>query len=135
MPVIPNVAYFQRNGKIEILLDDYTAGVSSFALVPTTPTAQHVDIGGGVQGFAGTPAWKAQITFAQDWTTASSLSKKSIEWAGQKKTIKYTPATGVAPVSIDVIFQPAQIGGQQGQVATATLDLVCSGQPTFGTPV
>lgn len=133
MVAIANVAYFQQSGIIEIEEDDYTAGVSSFALVPTTPTATHTDIGGGVQSFAGAAAWQAQITFAQDWITADSLSHKAIEWAGVKKTLTYTPTTGAAPVTITVVFQPAQIGGAQGAVATATLSLGCDGQPVFGT--
>ncbi len=133
MSTIPNIAYFQRNGKIEIAADDYTAGISSFALIPTTPTATHTDIGGGVQAFSGAPTWQAQITFAQDWTTDASLSKKSIEWAGLKKTLKYTPTTGAQPVTIEVTFQPSQIGAGAGQIATATLNLPCDGQPDFGT--
>ncbi|ALJ20318.1 hypothetical protein [Microbacterium sp. No. 7] len=134
MPTITNVAYIQKAGTITIASDDYTSGVSSFALVPTTPTAKHVDIGGGVQQFAGTPEWVAQITFAQDWTTAASLSKKSIEWAGQTKTLVYTPQTGAAPVTVTVTFQPSQIGGGAGSVPTATLNLGVTGQPIFGTP-
>lgn len=133
MTTITNVAYFQKNGIIEIEADNYTSGVSSFALVPTTPTATLTDVGGGVQSFAGTPSWVAQITFGQDWTTPASLSKKSIEWAGQRKTLKYTPTTGAAPVTIEVIFQPSQIGGGASAIATATLNLGCTGQPEFGT--
>lgn len=129
----PNVATYNKSGTIKIGSDNYTKGVDSFALVPTTPTAQHTDIGGGVQSLTGVTTWVCQMSFAQDWASVGSLSKKSIEWAGQTKTIVFTPQTGAEIVTVDVVFQPSQIGGQAGGISKATLNLGINGQPKFGT--
>jgi len=130
----PNVATYNKSGTIKIGSDNFTKGVNSFALVPTTPTAQHTDIGGGVQSLVGVPTWQLQITFAQDWASAGSLSRKSIEWAGTSKTIEFTPQTGAELITVDVVFQPSQIGGAAGGINTATLNLGVNGQPAFTTP-
>lgn len=129
----PNVATYNKSGSIEIGSDNYTKGVDSFALIPTTPTTQLVDIGGGVQSLVGTPTWAVQISFGQDWASPGSLSKKSIEWAGQTKTIKFTPQTGAEVVTVEVVFQPSQVGGQSGGINKASLNLGINGQPKFGT--
>jgi hypothetical protein len=126
-----NAAYFNRTGVVEIAEDNFTRGVASFALVPTTPTAKHVDIGGGVQAVTGAPEWQAQITFSQDWVNALGWSRKSIEWAGTEKTIKYTPQTGADPVEVTVVFQPSQVGGAAAGIPTATLNLDVVGQPNW----
>ncbi|KXC05771.1 hypothetical protein [Microbacterium hominis] len=128
----PNVATYNKSGTIKIGADNYTKGVDSFALVPTTPTAQHTDIGGGVQSVVGIPTWVCQMSFAQDWASEGSLSQKSIEWAGQTKTIEFTPQTGAEVVTVEVVFQPSQIGGAAGGINKATLNLGVNGQPDFG---
>lgn len=128
----PNVATYNKSGTIKIGTDNYTKGVDSFALVPTTPKATHTDIGGGVQSLVGTPTWVLQMSFAQDWASAGSLSKKSIEWAGQVKTIEFTPQTGAEVVTVEVVFEPSQIGGPSGGINKATLNLGVNGQPDFG---
>lgn len=127
----PNVATYNKSGVIKIGADNFTKGVSSFALVPTTQTEQRVDIGGGVQSLVGDTTWMVQITFDQDWASVGSLSKKSIEWAGQTKEIEFTPQTGAEVITVEVVFQPSQIGGASKQVNTATLNLGVNGQPDF----
>lgn len=129
----PNVATYNKSGVITIEEDNFTKGVSSFALVPTTPTAQHTDVGGGVQSLTGVPTWQLQMTFAQDWASEGSLSKKSIEWAGQTKQIEFVPQTGAEIITVEVVFQPSQIGGAASGINTATLNLGVNGQPDFST--
>lgn len=131
MPTIANAAYYVTTAKLEIETDDYTAGVTSAALVPTTPTSQVADIGGGVQGFVGAAAWALQITFSQDWITPGSLSLKCIEWHGQKKTVKITPEDGGAILELPVTFMAAQAGAAAGAHATATATFPGDGQPTI----
>jgi hypothetical protein len=132
--MVINIAYYNTKGTLTIDSEAYVSGVSSCALVPNTPTATHVDIGGGIQNFAGEPDWVLQLTFSQDWTTPESLSIKSIEWAGTEKTVTYTPDDGGASVTADVIFQASQMGGGARAVPTATLNLGVNGQPDFTFP-
>jgi hypothetical protein len=136
MTIIANAAYFGSAGKIEIgaavgTVDDYTAAVTSCALVPNAPTAQVQDIGGGVQSFVGANAWQAQIGYNQDWTTAGSLSKQLIAWHGLTKVFKYTPNNGGQVVTFTALIQAGQVGGAAATVHAATVNLQLIGQPTF----
>ena len=41
-------------------------------------------------------------------------------------------AAGAEVVTVEVVFQPSQVGGASKQVNTATLNLGVNGQPDFG---
>lgn len=131
MPVIANAAYFGTTGKFEVVLDDYTAAVTSCALVPSPPTAKVVDIGGGVTSLVGANQWEAQLTYNQDWTTAASLSKQLIAWHGQTKVCKYTPNNGGQVVTFTAVMRAGQVGGDAASLHTATVTLQINGQPVF----
>lgn len=131
MVTIANAAYFGTKGTLTVGTDNYTAGVLSCALVPTTPKAKVTDIGGGVQSFVGAPEWDLVITFAQDWVTALSLSKQSIAWHGTVKTFSYTPEGGGSVLSGSVRWEAAQAGGAAKTNHTATLTMGMVGQPTI----
>lgn len=131
MPAIANAAYFGTTGKLEIGTDEYTAAVTSCALVPNAPTAQSTDIGGGVTSFVGANAWQAQIGYNQDWKTTTSLSQQLIAWHGQSKVFKYTPDAGGKTVTFSAVVQAGQIGGAAGAIHQATVNLQVNGQPTF----
>lgn len=126
---IINAAYFGTKGKLEVGADNYTAGVTSCALVPATPKAKVTDIGGGVQAFVGEPEWDLVVTFSQDWKTPGSLSFKSIEWHGQAKTVTYTPEDGGAVLEVTVVWEAAQAGGAAKSHQVATLTMGVNGQP------
>lgn len=126
-----NAAYFGTTGTLSVAGDDYTAAVTSCAIVPNTPTASTTDIGGGVTQFVGQATWQAQVAYNQDWRTAGSLSQKLIEWHGQVKTFTYTPDSGALPVTFDARCVAGQIGGGAQAVHTATVNLPVNGQPLF----
>jgi hypothetical protein len=135
---ITNAAYYGTTGRLDIAEavdgtggDNYTAGVTSCALVPNTPTAQVTDIGGGVQGFVGAPQWQVQVTYSQDWLNADSLSFKSIEDAGEKRTFTYWPEDGGPGLRVRATMMPGQAGGQAASHQTATINLPVDGQPEF----
>jgi hypothetical protein len=135
MAKIGNAAYFGTTGKLEIgtgaTLDEYTAAVTSCALVPTAPTATVTDIGGGVTQLVGAPAWTAAIGYNQDWTTVSSLSQYLITNHGQVKDFKYTPNNGGKVVTFKALIIAGQIGGENSAVHAATVSLPINGQPTL----
>lgn len=134
MPKIPNAAYYGTTGSLAVGADDYTAAVTSCALVPTAPTASVTDIGGGVQQFVGENVWQAQITYNQDWTTEASLSQKLIEWHGQSKEFTYTPADGGQAATFTARVIAGQFGGQAATIHSATVNLLIIGQPSFAIP-
>lgn len=134
MPTIPNAAYFGTKGTLAMEGDDYTAAVTSCALVPTAPTASTTDIGGGVTQFVGEPSWVAQIGYNQDWKTPASLSQKLIELHGQTKTFTYTPDDGGQIATFTARVVAGQFGGAAASIHAATVNLPIDGQPTFATP-
>jgi hypothetical protein len=135
VPAIVNAAYFVGASKLEIVSDDFTAAVSAVALTPTVPNSEFKDIGGGVQSFVGAPSWTLDLTYAQDWTTATSLSHKLMSDIGLTKVVKLTPVTGGRLVTVSVVIQPGAIGGAADSVATATVSLKVTGQPVWSPAV
>lgn len=135
MTTIANAAYFGTTGSLTVEADDYTAAVTSCALVPTAPTATVTDIGGGVQQFVGKSVWQAQIAYNQDWTTPASLAQKLIEWHGQIKTFTYTPDNGGRVATFSARVLAGQFGGAAAAIHQATVNLPINGQPAFETPV
>lgn len=130
MATVKNRAYYGRTGSV--LLDgDTHAGVTSFQLVPTTPTESVADIGGDVQVFTGVPTWLANIEFHQDHKTVDSISKQSPAWAaGEPIPFIYTPDDGGEGRSgllrwIDVPFG----GGTTRHSVSTGIPVV--GQPTI----
>ncbi|MCM3779864.1 hypothetical protein [Microbacterium hydrocarbonoxydans] len=134
MPTIANAAYFGTTGKITVEGDDYTAAVTSCALVPTAPTATTTDIGGGVTQFVGGNAWVAQLGYNQDWKTPNSFSQKLIEWHGQMKTFTYTPDDGGQVATFSARVLAGQFGGGAAAIHAATVNLPINGQPAFSAP-
>lgn len=130
-----NAAYFGTTGKLTVESDDYTAAVTSCALVPTAQTASTTDIGGGVTQFVGANTWVGQIAYNQDWTTPESFSQKLIEWHGQSKTFTYTPDDGGQVATFSARVLAGQFGGAAQTIHAATVNLPINGQPTFEAPV
>lgn len=128
MPTIKNAAYYNSAGAV-VIDGNIHQGISNFQLIPDTPSEQHVDIGGDVQTVTGTPTWRCEFDFPQDFVTAGSLSLKSIDWAGLLKQISYVPGDGAVGFTVGVIFQPATIGGAARSIPTAKLSLPVVGQP------
>lgn len=126
-----NAAYFGTTGKLTVEADDYTAAVTSCALVPDAPTATVRDIGGGVTQFVGANAWVAQIGYNQDWKTASSLSQRLILWHGLVKQFTYTPDNGGQVATFSALVLAGQFGGAAATLHSATVNLPINGTPTF----
>lgn len=115
--------------------DNYEASVSQVVFTPSsnivrwkgmTPTS--------VFSFNTTAEWTVTLTYAQDWTTANSLSQYLATNEGKAIATKFKPkkpATGTAPtVNATILISPGAIGGQIDSVAEATVTLGVSGKPT-----
>lgn len=130
-----NAAYYGTTGSITFKNgtddDDYTAAVSSFALVPTYPSAVFGDIGGGSLTVDGLPDWVGNVEYAQDWTTADSFSQWLIEHQGETIEGTYTPQDGGTAATADFLIRSGQMGGPGRAMHSATVTLPVNGQPTF----
>lgn len=129
-----NAAYFGTSGSLSLEDDDYTAAVTSCAIVPAAPTASTTDIGGGVTQFVGANVWVAQVGYNQDWKTPDSFSQKLIELHGQKKTFTYTPDDGGQVATFTALILAGQMGGAAVAIHAATVNLPIDGQPAFAAP-
>src|SRR5689334_23237987 len=125
MAKIANYAYMGGAGKLDIgtttTKDEFTAAVTSCALVPTVPKSQTTDIGGGVTSFVGAPVWVAEIEYNQDWKTVGSLSQQLIAWHGQTKEFKYTPATGGQVATFTAVIEVGRMGGSGSALHNSTV--------------
>ncbi|SDO77616.1 hypothetical protein SAMN04487848_2053 [Microbacterium sp. ru370.1] len=130
MADIATVAFFPA-GKVAFEADDYTSAVDSCTLTPTTPVTPVTLVSGETVHVAGVPVWALALSNLQDLTTAKSLSLQLIAWAGQVKTVKYTPNNGGKSFTVKVVIVPGMIGGAGGALAKSTVTLQCNGQPVI----
>ena len=130
MAKIANAAYYGGTGKLEggtsTTRDEYTAAVTSCALVPSVPKGQVTDIGGGA------PTWMAEIEYNQDWKTPNSFAQQLIAWHGRTKSFKYTPANGGQVATFDAVVEVGRMGGSGSSLHNATISFQVVGQPSFG---
>jgi len=132
MANVTNQAYYGQAGVLTIG-DDTHFGVTTFELVPTTPTEQVVDISGDVQTFTGVPTWVANVVFHQDHVTADSLSRQSHALAGTVVPFTYEPQDGGETASGNLRWVEVPFGGGTGRrEVSASFNHV--GQPTFTPP-
>lgn len=122
--------------------DDYARHVSTAQLVPTTtqdritwhglsPDADFTEAGDP------TTTWVLNLTYAQDWNTADSLSQYLLDNAGQTKTIVLQPraGSGQKTFTVEAVIVPGPVGGDYNTVQTGTVSLQVNGEPTVGETV
>lgn len=118
---------------IDIDGNDYGAAVSSVAF---TPSASNVTFKGLKPGAVFTDVtnatWTCDITYAQDWDSATSLARYLFDNAGDAVDATFRPRTGVGP-SFDatLLITPGAIGGAVDATATATVSLGVRGKPVL----
>lgn len=110
---------------LEIGADDFARHVSSVAFTPSastvtwqgmSPDASYTDVG--------LATWTLAITYAQDWTQATSLSRYLYANEGQTVAARFRPRTGIGPAfTANITITPGQIGGAVNAVSEATVTL------------
>lgn len=116
--------------------DNYEASVSQVQFDPTSNVVRWKGMTPSSNfAFPTTPEWTCTLAYAQDWATTNSLSAYLLANAGKAITVKFKPkkpASGTAPtVTATLLIAPGTIGGQIDQVATASVTLGVSGQPSI----
>jgi len=124
--------FLMRDCLFQVEEDNYEAHVSQVEFVPSssvvrfkglTPTSVH--------SFGTTAEWVANLTYAQDWNTADSLSEYLHENEGTEIDVTFTPVNGGRPITATLIVTPGAIGGQVDSVAVASVSLA-STKPVLG---
>lgn len=101
----------------------FTPSVTSATFKGLEPTATFTNVGSA--------SWMVDISYAQDWNTAGSLSAYLFSNEGTEVTLTFEPVNGGASWSADVIIVPGAVGGAVDSFAVATVSLPVQGKPTF----
>lgn len=112
--------------------DNYEAHVSQVEFTPTSSTVSWKGLTPtSVHTFGSTATWTVTLAYAQDWVTATSLSRYLFDNEGDTVTMTFEPKAGGPAFTADVIITPGAIGGTVDSVAVATVTLGVSGKPTL----
>ncbi|WIB64369.1 hypothetical protein [Curtobacterium sp. MCBD17_040] len=123
---------FLQDVRVTVAGSNYETAISSVAFTPKTDT---VTFKGGTPSatynFQTNADWTADLTFAQDWTTANSLSNYLFNNQGKQVSMTFIPNQGGPTITATVTCQSGPVGGAIGAVATSTVSLGVTGTPTF----
>jgi len=75
------------------------------------------------------------LTAAQDWTTANSLSRYLYDNDGKSAIVEYTPVEGGPKFTANVTLVAPSIGGAVDAYATFTVSMPCDAKPTISAAV
>lgn len=123
---------FLKDCLLSVAGSDFEKAVSSVQFTPSVTTATFK----GLEPTAtftnvGSSTWMVDISYAQDWSTAGSLSEYLFDNEGAEVTLTFEPVNGGAAWSADVIIVPGAVGGAVDSFAVATVSLPVQGKPTF----
>lgn len=112
--------------------NNYEAHASKIELVPTVTKAKFKgSTPAATFSFASAPEWLLNLTYAQDWETASSLSRFLHEHVGEEIDVTFEPRRGGPAITATIVIEPGAIGGDVDAVAGASVALGVNGQPTL----
>lgn len=132
MAVITPQPFTMKNCTLQVELDNYEKQVSGVKFTPSstvvkwkglTPTSSFTDVT--------TAEWTCDLTFAQDWATAGSLSRYLHEHEGEEIDVVFEPIATGPSVSATLYVTPGAIGGDVDSVAVATVTLGCKAKPVL----
>ena len=103
--------------------DAYEGEISAALFTPTSSTVPWTAINGETYTFAVPATWVLDLTYAQDWAAAASLSRYLHDNEGDRVTAVFEPIDGGPSVTATVTITPGAIGGDTTAVAGATVQL------------
>ena len=101
----------------------YEGEISGAIFTPTSSTVPFTAINGTTWQLAVPTTWVLEITYAQDWAEASSLSRYLHDNEGSVVPAIFEPIDGGPTVTADVTITPGAIGGDTTAVASGTVTL------------
>lgn len=132
MPEIVVSPFQLTDCTFQVAADNYEAHVSKVEFAPSSTSAKFKGLKpSAVFTFAGSPDWVCNLTFAQDWSTANSLSRYLFEHTGEAVEVTFEPKKGGTAITATIIVQPGSIGGDVDAVATSTVSLGVQGKPAL----
>jgi hypothetical protein len=118
------------NVLFQVETDTYEKHVSTVEFVPSSSVVTWKGLTPASVFSAGTTAtWTCNLSFAQDWETADSLSLYLFENEGEEIDVTFEPVNGGAGFTATLIVTPGSIGGAVDSVAVSTVTLGVRGKP------
>jgi hypothetical protein len=130
--------FIMRNAIIQLgATDDFAKAVSTASITPSGGTAEYKGLKpSAVFTFPQASTYVLEMTYAQDWSASTSLSRYLWEHKGETVPFVLNPddttgQTGVGSTSWagEVAIIPGQVGGDVDAVATASVSLGIVGEP------
>jgi len=116
--------------------DDYEAAASTATLTPSVSTTTFYGLTPDAHFPESSTDWSLDLTFVQDWDSASSLSR--FLWNNQGTVITgatLKPRSGSGPsFTMDLHIVAGSIGGDTRSFATTSVSLPVKGVPTLVEP-
>lgn len=110
--------------------NDFRKHLSKVEFTPSSSSVNWTGLGGNTHTDVSIATWQANLTYAQDWDSADSLSRYLYEEEGETVTMEFRPRSGVGPTfAVDVVITPGAIGGQVNSYAETSVALGCNGRP------
>ena len=135
MTVITTSPLFVKSALVKFgASDSYETAVRDIKFTPSTsvvttramaPAAIYQDVD--------LATWTLEMTYLQDWSVATSLSRYLYANEGSVVTLTFEPINGGATITASVTVSPGAIGGAVGAYAEASVSLP-STKPTFVDP-
>lgn len=136
MATIALAAYVLKACLLQIAADNYEKHIAAATITPSVAGQTFKAIDASIARDTGVPEWTLSLEYAQDWTTANSLAAYLLANVGTQKTVILSPlgsTVGKPKFTVDVIIAPGPVGGKVDEMQTASVTLVCVGQPVKST--
>lgn len=112
--------------------NDFRKHVSGVTFTPSSSTVTWTGLGLNTHTDANTATWTCDLTFVQDWTSTTSLSRFLYENEGDTVPVEFRPISGEGPTfEAEIVITPGAIGGTVGAASESTVSLGCNGKPTL----
>lgn len=125
--------FMMRDCLLTVAADSYEKHVSAVEFVPgdNAPVTWKGLTPAAVFSFGKSSTWTCNLSFAQDWATANSLSRYLFENEGEEIVVVFEPVSGGPSATATLIVVPGSIGGQVDSVAVSTVTLGCKAKPAL----
>ncbi|MET4053587.1 hypothetical protein ABID81_002965 [Frigoribacterium sp. PvP054] len=134
MAVVAVTPFALTDATVKVAADNFEAAISAVEFVPTVPTFNFAGLTpASVFNFAGSPSWVVNLSGAQDWATATSLSNYLLANAGKTVVMDFAPIKGGKIFRASVTLVPTNIGGAVNSVPVFSVTFQVQGQPTIVT--
>ena len=120
---MPFAPFMLGNSALTIDGDAYAGEISAATFTPSSSIVSWTAINGNTASFTAPSTWVLDLTFAQDWAEADSLSRYLHSAEGTSVVCVFTPKAGGPTVTATISIAPGAIGGNTTAVAESTVQL------------